>query len=178
MAVLDDRRPLRPGDRISFRVIEDRAGPLSLRISDSGEVEVPMLGRMITTDRTCKSLAHAVKQALEREYYNKATVIIGLENASTEPLGTIYITGQVKSQGPIDLTSKEALTVSKAILKAGGFADFANKRRVFIVRPQPDGSTKRITVDVKEILERGRIEKDVPLEPGDYVVIPENLINF
>jgi hypothetical protein len=33
-------------------------------------------------------------------------------------------------------------------------------------------------VDVAEILERGKTEKDLKLEPGDLIFVPSRLINF
>ena len=46
MAVLDDQRRLGNGDRVSFRVVEDRKPPSQLVVADSGEMEVPLIGRV------------------------------------------------------------------------------------------------------------------------------------
>ena len=68
----------------------------------------------------------------------------------------------------------------EAVLRAGGLADFANKKKVKLIRKkegEPNGTTTTI-VDLSEILDKGKIDKDIILEPGDLIVVPERLINF
>jgi hypothetical protein len=81
MDVLDDKRPLRIGDRLSMRVVEERQAPVQLFVTDSGEVEVPLIGRVHAQGLTCKQLAYRIKGPFEREYFYKATVIVALDTA-------------------------------------------------------------------------------------------------
>src|SRR4028118_1307278 len=69
MAVLDDRRKLGIGDQVRFRVVEDRKEPTPLVVTDSGEMEVPLIGRVNAAGKTCKQLAYEIKSGLEKEYY-------------------------------------------------------------------------------------------------------------
>jgi protein involved in polysaccharide export with SLBB domain len=177
MDVLDDARPLRIGDTLSMRVVEDRELPVSLLVTDSGEVEVPLIGRVIAKGKTCKQLAYAIKVPLERDYYYKATVIIALDVAGLKSPGRVYVTGQVRNQGPLDIPPDETFTVSKAILRAGGFADFANKRKVKLVRKK-GGSTETTIVDVELVVKKGRTDRDPVVEADDTIIVPERLINF
>jgi polysaccharide export outer membrane protein len=177
MDVLDDKRPLQIGDRLSMRVVEDRKAPISLIVTDSGEVEVPLIGRVQAKGKTCKHLAYAIKEPLQREYYYKATVIIGLDVETLKSPGRVYVTGQVRNQGPLDIPPAETFTVSRAIIRAGGFADFANKRRVRLVRKDGD-KTKTIIVDLELVIQKGQTDKDPVVEPDDTIIVPERLINF
>jgi polysaccharide export outer membrane protein len=177
MDALNDHTPLGNGDRISYRVVEERKDPVGLTISDSGELEVPLLGRYPAAGKTCKQLASELKPLLEKKYFYKATVIVGLDTMSTRPLGKVYLMGQVHSPGVIDIPNG-GLTVSKAILTNGGLADFADRRRVKLLRKKADGSTETIVIDLKEILDNGHSEKDILVQPGDTINVPEKLINF
>lgn len=185
MAVLDESHKLGPGDQISFRVIEDEDPPRLLTVTDSGEMEVPYLGRLKAAGKTCKAIAYEIKGALEKEYYIQASVILGLDViAPAAPIaiasrGTIYLMGQVRAQGPQEIPANQTYTVSKAILRAGGFAEYANKRKVKLIR-KVDGKMEKETkiVDVVEVLEKGKTEKDVVVEPDDIIVVPERWINF
>jgi polysaccharide export outer membrane protein len=177
MDVLDDERPLRIGDRLSMRVVEDREAPVSLFVTDSGEVEVPLIGRVHAKGLTCKRLAYEIKAPLERDYFYKATVIVALDMAGLKSPGTVYVTGQVHNQGPVDIPPDETFTVSKVIMRAGGFADFANKRKVKLIRRKRD-STETILVNVDEVVRKGRLDKDPVVEAGDTIIISERLINF
>jgi polysaccharide biosynthesis/export protein len=177
MEVLDDKRPLRIGDHLSMRVVEDRKPPVGLIVTDSGEVDVPLIGRVRAKGLTCKQLAYEIKQPLEREYYYKATVIVGLDIQGLKSPGRIYISGQVRNQGPMDIPADETLTVSKAILRAGGFADFANKRKIKLIR-RTGGTAQTTIVDLEAVIRKGRTDKDPVVEPDDTIIVPERLINF
>jgi len=175
--VADDKYKLRAGDKVSLQITEDKEPPKSLLVADSGELDVPYVGRVMATDKTCKQLAGELKALLEKEYYYRATVILALD-AANKLLGRIYVWGQVRNQGPLDITVNENLTAGKAILRAGGFADFANKKRVKVVRGAgPDGK-KNFELNMTEILEQGKTEKDIILQPDDSIIVPSRLINF
>src|SRR5450432_3463406 len=96
-------------------------------------MDVPYIGRVMAVDKTCKQLAVEIKAALEKDYYKLATVVLSL-NVANRLLGRVYIWGQVRNQGALDVQINENLTAGEAILRAGGFADFANKRKVMVVR--------------------------------------------
>jgi polysaccharide biosynthesis/export protein len=178
MEVLNDHRPLRVGDRLSMRIVEDPKSLTSLFIGDSGEVEVPLIGRLVAKGQTCKQLAYSIKGPMERDYYYKATVIVGLDQATLKSPGRLYITGQVRTQGAIEIPADETFTVSKAILRAGGFADFANRKRVKLVRKLANGSTETKILDLDLVTVKGKTELDVPVEPDDTIIVPERLVNF
>lgn len=178
MDVLDAGRPLGRGDLVNFRVVEDRDPAVSLQVKDSGDLEVPYIGRVRAEGKSPRSLAYEIKSLLERDYYHNATVIIGLDQEGQRSPGRIYVTGAVNGAGPQDIPPNEKFTVSKAILRAGGFSDFSNQRKVKLTRANADGSTQTMIIDVKEIIEKGRQDLDVVVQPNDFIVVPERMINF
>jgi polysaccharide biosynthesis/export protein len=177
--VPDDKYKLRVGDKISLQILEDRDLPKSLVVADSGELDAPYVGRVAATDKTCKQLADELKTQLEKEYYYRSTVVIALD-AANRFLGRIYVWGQVRNQGPIDIALNENLTAGKAILRAGGFADFANKKKVKVVRAAAAAGTgkQNFELNMVDILEKGKTEKDMALQPDDFIIVPSRLINF
>ena len=175
MAVLDDKKKLGSNDYVSFRVVEDRDNESQhLRVNDSGELEVPYVGLVQAAGKSCKELAYAVKASLEREYYYHATVIIAVDHISEKSRGKVYVTGQVKAQGPQEIPADETYTVSKAVIRAGGFGDFGNKRKVKLTRKS--GTT--VIVDLKRIIEQGHSEEDPVLQPDDQIFVPQKGVNF
>jgi len=181
MDVLNSTHKLGAGDQISFRVIEDEDPPRALSVTDSGEMEVPYLGRLVVTGKSCKDVAYEIKAALEKQYYYQASVILGLDVIApkgTVSRGKIYLMGQVRTQGPQEIPADEAYTVSRAVLRAGGFADFADKRKVKLIRSAGKGKAPLIKIiDVKEVLEKGNSGKDETVEPDDIIVVPERIFN-
>lgn len=175
MSVLDDKKRLGRDDFVSFRVVEDRDNDSQrLRVNDNGELEVPYIGLVPAQGKTCRELAYNIKAALEKEYYYHATVILAVDKVSDRARGKIYVYGAVKGQGPQEIPSDETYTVSKAIIRAGGFGDFADKRKVKVTRK--DGHD--MTVDLKRVIEQGHTEDDVVLQPDDQIYVPQRLVNF
>lgn len=177
--LLDDKYRLVIGDQLSFRIVEDEEDPKILPVTDSGEIQVPYLGRYAAAGKTCKELSLALKAELEKKYYYQATVVIAVDS-KPRTRGKIYLVGAIRAPGPQDISSEEVLTVSKAILRAGGFSDFANEKKVKITRTTGPGKDDKqtIIVDVARIFENGDTASDVTLQPGDLIYIPERLIRF
>src|SRR6266481_4296277 len=174
MAALDEKKRLGPNDYVSFRVVEDRDNESQrLRVSDNGELEVPYVGPVPAQGKTCKELAYNIKAALEKEYYYHATVILALDRVSEKSRGKVYVYGSVKAQGPQEVPPDETYTVSKAVIRAGGFGDFANKRKVKVTH-----NGKEYTVDLKRIIEEGHSDEDMALNPDDQIYVPQRLINM
>jgi protein involved in polysaccharide export with SLBB domain len=178
MEVLDSTRRLGAGDRLSYRVVQERREPVGLTVADSGEVEVPLIGRVRAAGKTCRELAQSIRPLLEKEYFYNATVIVGLDAVSSKARGRVYISGQVRQQGAIEIPPDEHFTLSKAILKAGGFADFANRRKIKLVRKNASGTAQTTIVDLDAVTVRGELDKDPELQPDDTVIVPEKFVNF
>jgi protein involved in polysaccharide export with SLBB domain len=181
---LDDEHKLGIGDRVSFRIDEDKLldeknDPIQLYVTDSGELEIPYLGRIPALGKTCLQLAKEIKAVLEKRFYYHATVLLGVD-VLNKTRGRVYLAGKVKLPGYLEVPSDETFTVSKAIMRAGGFSEFADKRHVKVTRSKgasgSDGET--VVIDVADVLEKGLAGKDLPLGPDDRVFVPSKLINF
>jgi polysaccharide export outer membrane protein len=177
MDQLDNETRIQVGDQLTFRILEDEDSSTSLTVNDSGQVRVPYLGSVTALNRTPRDLAYQIKQALEKNLYKKATVMLSVEKRTGRSPGKIYLTGEVARPGTIEMRANESLTLTQAILESGGFSDFADKRKVKLVRKTASNSEVKI-VDVSAIVDKGRTELDVPLKPGDVIVVPERFLNW
>ena len=184
--VQDDTYKLRVGDTVSFQILEDQVWdpqntPKILVVQDSGEIEVLYVGRVMAVGKTCKQLAGEIKTALEKDYYKQATVVMSM-NVASPILGRVYIWGQVRNQGALDIRVNEDLTAGQAIMRAGGFADFANEKKVKVIRNTTASDKAKqgqtINLNMEQILNEGKTEKDIVLQPGDLIIVPSRLINF
>jgi protein involved in polysaccharide export with SLBB domain len=180
---LDAEHKLGIGDKVSFRILEDKIFDdkdeiKPLFVTDFGELEIPYLGRIQAVGKTCQQLAGEIKAVLEKKYYYQATVLIGVDILN-KTHGRVYLAGKVKLPGYQDIPTDETFTVSKAIMRAGGFSEFADKRHVKVTRKKGGAGTEDIvTIDVAEVLEKGLAGKDLELGPDDRVFVPSKLINF
>jgi polysaccharide export outer membrane protein len=95
-------------------------------------------------------------------------------NIPVERMAPIYVFGQVRNPGALQVKRSSLPTLTQAIAQAGGFTDRANRKRVQIRRKDASGKELEITVNVRNIL-KGKI-KDVPLQINDTVYVPESLL--
>jgi protein involved in polysaccharide export with SLBB domain len=114
-----------------------------------------------------------LKVLLEKDYYYHATVIIGLDSVN-QVRGQIYISGMVLNQGAMNILFNQNLTAGEAILQAGGFSEFADKKSVKIFRNGGNGAAGGKTFEIN----KGKVEQDVTLEPGDFIIVPARMVNF
>jgi protein involved in polysaccharide export with SLBB domain len=90
------------------------------------------------------------------------------------------VSGQVRLTGAVDLPGEETITVSKAVVRAGGFTDYADKRHVRLTRRTREGkqTSKTITIDLTKVIEHGKTDADLTVEPGDSIFVPSKLFSF
>jgi protein involved in polysaccharide export with SLBB domain len=178
MVIADPDTELGVGDQVSFSITEDREPPITLRVTDSGELEVPYIGRLAARGRTCAQLASDIKQRLEADYYYRATVRLGIDQVNrVASVGRVFVTGYIRAPGPQPIMPGEKLTVCGVIVKAGGFTQFSDSRKVKLTR-RNRGTPQNFVLDAKAILEEGRLELDMEVKDGDYIYVPQKLINF
>ena len=54
---------------------------------------------------------------------------------------------------------------------AGGFTEWANEKKILIIRKE-NGKEKRITVNYKKIVKGEASDSNINLKPGDTVIVP------
>ncbi|NUN49722.1 MAG: SLBB domain-containing protein [Candidatus Brocadiae bacterium] len=87
----------------------------------------------------------------------------------------VYVLGAVAQPGWFDIPADTRMTASMALSRAGSFTKFAAKGSIQILRQLPSGESRKIPVELSDIL-AGQLEKDVVLEPGDVLWVPERSI--
>lgn len=173
-------RPLHVGDQVSLEIVEDKSGPAPKIVTATGEIDVPPLGRVHVAGKSCAQVEAELKRKLEADYYYTATVRLAIDSVREEAqvFGKIYVAGAVKVPGPVLLDPSEHLTVSNIILKAGGFAQFAASNNVRVTRKQKNGEKQTFSVDVLGVWRAARKAEDPEVLDGDYIYVPQKVINM
>lgn len=94
-------------------------------------------------------------------------------NIPVDKIVAVYVFGQVKTPGALQVKKSALPTLLQAIAQAGGFTDRASRGGVIIKRKDETGKEKEIKVNVRSILNNK--QKDVPLLENDTVYVPESL---
>ena len=77
MDQLDDSDPLRAGDCVRVRIIEDHSRPIALRVQPSGDIQAPYIGLLHVEGLTSRKASLALKAQLEKlSQFKQATVLL------------------------------------------------------------------------------------------------------
>jgi polysaccharide export outer membrane protein len=157
-----------PGDVLQITVYKepDLSVP-AVTVRSDGRISVPLLKEVEAGGLTPSELADQLTQKLSKLVRDADVTVVVKEIHSEQ----VYVIGAVKKEGPVALNNR--LTVLQAISAAGGFTDYAKRRKVYVLRSAGGNRQTRIGFDYDAVLKGTRIEQNVVLQPGDTVVIPQ-----
>jgi polysaccharide export outer membrane protein len=87
------------------------------------------------------------------------------QNADHAVTGTFRVIGSVTHPGQFNL--RDGIRVSDAIARAGGFVDFANQKKIAIIR---DG--QRHDFNYRDFIRGRNSEQNILLQNGDVIEVP------
>lgn len=175
MELLDDERNLAVGDRLVYEVLEEREDPVLLFVDDRGQVRVPLIGNVDALGKTPRALAYEIKAKAEVDYFYQATVMLR-HQAAQNSRGRVTIVGHVRSQGPQMIPADEVLTVSAALLRAGGVVPGGDASKITVTRKDSSapGGERQIVLDIGHMFETGDFAEDMPVQPDDLILVPKS----
>jgi len=134
-------------------------------VRPDGKISLPLIGDIKAEGLSPKALAEELKRAFSE--YIEAPEVSVIVNEVNSP--KIYVMGKVNSPGVFPLRSE--ITVLQAITLAGGFAEWAKKSKIIILRKIGE-KDKRIVVNIDRVIDGKRGAEDVRLQPGDRIIVP------
>ncbi len=72
-----------------------------------------------------------------------------------------------------DVQNTQPIRLTQAIQEAGGIKSQADIRNVEVRRENRDGNFELIVVNLWELLDEGNLDKDVILQNGDVITVPQ-----
>jgi len=94
-------------------------------------------------------------------------------NIPIDRLVTIYVFGEVRNPGAIQVKISKKITLLQAIAQAGGLSENASKRGVIVKRKDKDGKETRMQINLNDII-KGK-KQDIPLKEGDVIIVKESI---
>jgi polysaccharide export outer membrane protein len=134
-------------------------------VRPDGKISLPLLNDMQAASLTPVQLAEAVREKLKK-YLEAPRVTVMVTTINSR---RVYLMGQVGRQGALPLQAK--MTVLQAISTAGGLLQFANSKRIYVLRTE-NGKQVRLPFNYKEVIKGNHPEQNFLLEPGDTIVVP------
>lgn len=114
-------------------------------VSDSGYVEIPIIGKVNVLHKTIEEAKEEVQKQAE-VYLKDAIIFLKLVSFKITVMGEVYQPG-------VYYNYNSQLTVLEAIGMAGDITDYGNRKKVLIIRPTKEGTnTFRLNLTKKDIL--------------------------
>jgi polysaccharide export outer membrane protein len=161
---VDESAPydLKPGDPIAIEIFGPSRQNITEVIDEKGFVNLQHIGRIQAAGKTTSELENEIERLyIENDIFKWLTVnVVG-------GVRIYYVRNEVRRPGMYQI--RGTTTFLQAIATAGGYSEFANPKRVKILR---DGKT--IEVNAVEIEDNP--DQDFEIESGDVIIVPRSFI--
>jgi polysaccharide export outer membrane protein len=153
-----------PSDVLIITVWKEPTLSGNMLVRPDGMISLALLGDVQAAGLTPLQLADQIAAKLKK-FIQEPNVSVVISQIHSK---VIYLLGEVVKRGPVEMTP--GMTLLAAIASGGGLTDFANPKKVYILRNEAGTQTK-IPVNYKQAL-KGDPAINVVLKPGDTIVVP------
>ncbi len=158
-----------PGDSLNVFVWRQPELSANVPVRPDGQISTPLVEDMVAVGKTPSQLARDIENVLS-EYIRSPEVTIIVEQFVGTFSSQIRVLGQAVNPGTVPY--RDRMTLLDAMLEVGGLTEFAAGNRAKLVR-EVDGKNKETRVRLDNLLNKGDLEENHTLQPGDIIVIPE-----
>jgi polysaccharide biosynthesis/export protein len=158
-----------PGDRLQVFVWRNPEISVIVPVRPDGRISTPLVEDMVAVGKTPSELSRDIEQVLAKYVRTPIVTVI-----VTDFVGTfgeqIRVIGQAAN--PKALSYREKMTLLDVMIQVGGLAQFAAGNRAKLVRYE-GGEETVLRVRLQDLVEKGDISANMPMRPGDVLIIPE-----
>ena len=159
-----------PGDSIQIFVWHNADLSATVPVRPDGKVSIPLVEDIPCAGKTPTQLARDVEERLKK-YVQDPTVTIIVSAFIGLPAQQIRIVGEATT--PKAVHYRENMSVLDAMIEVGGLNTFAAGNQAKLVRTV-NGQQVTTVVRLRSLLEDGDLTANVPLQPGDIIIIPQS----
>ena len=152
-----------PEDILLVRVWREPELSSAVEVRPDGKITLPLIGELQAAGETADTLRNKVVEALS-EYINKPEVMVSIQAVRSR---RYHITGEVNRPGAYPLVVP--INVLEALTNAGGFREFANTKKITILRK---GVEKPLKFNYNDVIRGKNMEQNIPVENGDFIHVP------
>jgi polysaccharide export outer membrane protein len=151
-------------DTLHVTVWKEPEMSATLPVRPDGKISLPLLDDVQAAGMTPMQLAASIKEKLKKYIADpRVTVVVTAMNSQR-----IFLAGEVAHPGAMALLPN--MTMLQA-LSSAGFTQFANVKRIYLLRTQ-NGQQTKTPFDYKDVVKGNHPEQNILLKPGDTIVVP------
>jgi len=165
VAANDPDYKIGPQDVLTINVWKEPDVSREVPVRPDGKISLPLLNDVDAAGLTPMQLANSLTESLKKFMSSPQVTVIVKEINSRR----VYVIGEVVRAGTFPLLPK--MTVLQIVSSCGGFTQFANPKKIYVLRTR-DGKQTKIPFNYKDVVSGKNPEQNIELEPGDTVVVP------
>jgi polysaccharide export outer membrane protein len=150
-----------PEDLLSVRVWREPELSGQFPVRPDGKISLPLVGEVQAAGITPESLGASIALGLGK-VMTHPEVTVGVDRVNSKKY---FIQGEINKPGSYPLTVPT--TVLEALVNAGGFRDFANTKKIVILR-----GSQRLKFNYREVTKGKKMEQNILLQNGDQLIVP------
>lgn len=158
-----------PGDSLQIFVWRNPELSVKVPVRPDGRISTPLIEDIVAVGKTPSELAREMERRLA-DYVRSPQVNVIVESFAGTFDDRIRVVGQAAS--PKTVPYRDQMTLLDVVIEVGGLGEFAAGNRAKIVR-KIDGKTTEIKVRLGDLVNKGKVEYNLPMRPGDVLIIPE-----
>jgi len=167
--VAGDQYVVGPSDTLAITVVDEIDLTRKYLVDTDGTITMPYVGRVQAAGLTVEALRARITGELKKGYLKDPQVLVGVEQYKAR---SVLVTGAVRAPQRVTLTGL-TMSLLEALTLAGSPTSSAANEVTVVRAPKPgQKEPETITVDRRD-LEVGRAGRDVVLEDGDIINVPE-----
>ena len=159
-----------PGDSLQISVWHNPEASQSVTVRPDGKITTPLVEDMPAAGKSTSQLARDMEKSLSK--YIQEPIVTVIASGFIGPYSEqIRVIGQAAK--PQALPYRDNMTVLDVMITVGGITDFAAGNKTRIIRTL-NGKQQQFIVRLDDLIKDGDISANVPMRPGDIMVIPES----
>ena len=152
-------------DVLSIVFWKDKDMSADAQVRPDGRIALPLINEVQAAGLTPEQLREKITEE-SKKYMEDASITVVVRQINSR---RAFITGEVNKPGPYPLTS--ATTVMQLISLAGGLREYANSKKIVIMRTV-NGTPTSLPFNYKDVVAGKNLTQNIELKPGDTVVVP------
>ena len=161
-----------PGDSLNITVWRQAELSSAVIVRPDGRISMPLVEDLRASGKTPMDLADEIEASLSK-YLQDPMVTVTVSSGLGDLSQQIRVVGEAAE--PSALAYRSGMTLLDAIIGAGGLSRQADGNGAVILR-QTDAGSETIPVRLADLVREGDAGANVPLVPGDVIVIPEGFL--
>ncbi len=158
-----------PGDSLNVFVWRNPELNTSVGVRPDGKFSTSLVEDLPASGRTPSELAREIEVVLA-EFIRDPLVTVTVGGFVGEYYEQIRVLGE--AQNPISIPYRKNMSLLDVMIAVGGLTEFAAGNRTTLVRITGDKQSE-YRVRIEDLIKDGDITANVPMQPGDILIIPE-----